>query len=79
MVAKSSRYYVGVNVKNNKREVFRSVTEPTEKSHGARYSYSIGPFRTKQGAEFMATYGRNNPHCQTVAEAERLAKIYAKK
>lgn len=38
------------------------------------YMYSIGPFRTRRGADFMAAYGANNPHCQCVADAERLAK-----
>lgn len=37
----------------------------------------IGPFRTVRGAEFMRQYGEGNPHCQTVGDAERLAKQYA--
>lgn len=67
------RYYVGMN-KGWKFEVFKSLVVPTAETHGAIYSGVIGPFQTKRGAEFMATYGQNNPHCQTVAEAERLAK-----
>lgn len=65
--------YVGI--KGSKREVFRSATKPTEESHGHQYVAVIGPFRTLQGAKFMATYGEGNPHCQTVAEAEKLAKV----
>lgn len=67
-----SRAYVGV--KNGKYQVFRSIFEPTRKSHGAKYTYVIGPFRTMRGAEYMAAYGRGNPHLQTVEDAERLSK-----
>jgi hypothetical protein len=66
-----ARIYVGV--RNGKYIVFRSAATPTRKSHGSRYTYVIGPFRTLRGAAFMATYGRNNPHCRSVDEAERLA------
>jgi len=54
--------------------VFKSATKPTEATHGHQYLAVIGPFRTKAGAEFMANNGWNNPHCQCVADAERLAK-----
>lgn len=64
--------YVGV--KNGKYKVFKSFYTPTRKSHGSRYTYVIGPFDTMRGAKYMADYGRGNPHLQTVADAERLAK-----
>ncbi len=64
------RIYVGVN--RYGREVFNSATVPTEQSHGHLYGATIGPFRTRRGAEFMAANG-NNPHCQSVADAERLS------
>lgn len=67
-----ARIYVGV--KGTSREVFRSVSTPTQKSHGEKYAAVIGPFRTVGGAKVMAQYGRNNPHLQTVADAERMAK-----
>lgn len=66
------RYYVGC--KEAAREVFQSENTPTEASHGRRYLAVIGPFDTKQGAEFMAEHGQGNPHCQCVADAERLAE-----
>ena len=66
------RYFVGCV--DAKREVFRSAEIPTWASHGRLYNAVIGPFRTKQGAEFMAKYGQSNPHCQCVADAERLAR-----
>ena len=67
-----SRYYVGL--KDGKREVFISIVAPTEKTHGYVYTAVIGPFQTRRGAQFMAAYGANNPHLQTVAEAEKHAK-----
>lgn len=59
----------------NTRVVFRNVLEPTPETH-PQYSAVIGPFRTVRGARFMAQFGANNPHCQTVADAERIAKDY---
>ena len=67
-----SKLYVGLN--GTKREVFRSQTEPTFNSHGHLYAASVGPFRTKRGAEIMALYGGNNPHLQCVADAEAMAR-----
>ena len=66
--------YAGVRVDNGKREKFRSAVHPTQDIHGQTYSYVIGPFRTARGAEFMRDYGANNPHCQHVSDAERLAR-----
>lgn len=70
---KRKRPYVGVS-STGARTVFRSDAEPTGRTFGAQYSYCIGPFRTILGAFVMATLGANNPHMQTVADAERLAK-----
>ena len=70
----SKRLYVGVNL--NSREIFWSGTSPLASTHGDRYIYVIGPFRTKAGAEFMRDYGDRNPHCRCVSDAERLARKY---
>lgn len=67
-----TRVYVGVN--GAKREVFRNVGTPTERTHGERYAYVIGPFRTARGAQYMRDYGIQNPLCQSVYDAETLAK-----
>ncbi len=40
-------------------EVFSSVATPTKKSHGSRYSYVTGPFKTKQAAVDNAQYMGN--------------------
>lgn len=64
-------FYVGLS--GTTREVFKSPTRPTEEVYGERYAAVVGPFRTRNGAEFMRKHGQNNPHCRNVAEAERLA------
>lgn len=66
------RYYLGLRFNPDVRQVFKSATVPTDRSHGAEYVACIGPFRTKRGAEFM----RDNPGpCViTVADAELRAK-----
>lgn len=72
----STRLYVGLT-KQGARKVFRTAKTPTQASHGDRFMAVIGPFRTVAGANVMAKYGRNNPHLQTVAEAEKMAKRQA--
>ena len=66
------KIYVGC--KGNKREVFRADFTPTFDTHGKLYAAVIGPFRTLRGADFMAEKGQGNPHAQTVADAERIAR-----
>jgi len=66
--------YVGLA--NGKREVFKSDNAPTYATHGAKYQAVIGEFKTMRGAKFMRDYGANNPHIQTVNDAEKLAKLY---
>ena len=67
------KYYCGLKTIGG-REIFRCADTPTREIHGASYLAVIGPFRTKRGAQFMADYGRNNPHLQTVEDAERISK-----
>ena len=70
-----TRPYVGIGP-DGKRKVFRSASKPEAETQGSIYSAVIGPFRTVCGAEFMAKFGAGNPHCQSVADAERLAADY---
>lgn len=67
------RFYVG-HSRKGADEVFKCEGAPTEYRYGHLYFAVTGPFRTKRGASFMARYGRGNPHCQTVSDAERIAK-----
>ena len=66
-----SRLFVG-GCKNGKREIFRSRETPTERTHGHKFGYVIGPFRTRAGAEIMAS-ANGSPLIQTVSDAERIA------
>jgi hypothetical protein len=65
----NNRWFLGLP----SRTLFTASAIPTNQSHGAKFAYVVGPFDTYRGALFMALHGRNNPHCQTVADAERLA------
>jgi len=69
------RPYVGIYPVSQTREVFQFDHVPTE-DDGLPYLYVIGPFNTIRGATFMANFGRSNPYCQCVADAERLSKLY---
>lgn len=68
------RYYIGVSGGAH-RTVFAFNGVPTAASH-PQFLACIGPFRTKKAAFFMALYGRSNPHCRTVQDAERLTAHY---
>jgi hypothetical protein len=69
--AAGEKYYVGISSQKPDWEVFTSVEKPTQEKFP--YNAVIGPFRTRRGAEFMAQHGRNNPHLQTVEDAERIS------
>jgi hypothetical protein len=69
----TKRYYVGVKGGPKfMHEVFLSAKTPIAATHGKKYLYVIGPFRTKAGAMVMAGSG-SSPLVQTVADAERIA------
>lgn len=70
------KIYVGIK-EGGSRDVFRALDKPTFETHGKYYLATIGPFRTRRGAEFMRDYGRGNPHCVCVSDAEQLARKYA--
>jgi hypothetical protein len=65
---------IWVGIKQGKREVFEYMRTPTKESHGEKYNAVIGAFASHAGAELMASpAGYNNPHIQTVDDAERIA------
>jgi len=66
--------YVGYGAFGMRCDLIRCADVPTAAEYGQRYGAVVGPFRTVRGAEFMRKHGDNNPHCRTVADAERLAK-----
>ena len=66
------KIYVGIK-SDLTREIFKSRSKPKQAFY-PQYTCVIGPFRTVRGAKFMAKYGKDNPHCQCVSDAEKLAK-----
>jgi hypothetical protein len=71
---KTRRIFLGIKA-DGTRETFRAADVPTFETHGERYRYAVGPFRTARGARFMRDHGAGNPHCRCVADAERLARL----
>jgi hypothetical protein len=69
------RFFVGLA--SGARSIFTSDALPTAESHGHPFGAVIGPFRTKRAAVFTRDFGANNPHCRSVADAERLASNHA--
>ncbi len=51
------RYYIGINLLNDAREVFAAIKPPTHRTHGKRYVAVIGPFRNVRAA----IWTRDNP------------------
>ena len=71
------KWYVGIHrLKPHNRFTFTTATPPTPEDY-PHFTAVIGPFVTKRGAIFMRDYGQGNPHCQHVADAEKLAKKFA--
>lgn len=66
--------FLGLDKKGGSGEIFHADAIPTFASHGGRYAAVIGPFRTLRGAAFMRDHGQGNPHCQTVADAEKISR-----
>jgi len=66
------KYWIGL--RQCKFKAFQSAETPTKETHGKEFSAAIGPFVTKRAALWAEKYGFNNPHFQTVNDAERLSK-----
>lgn len=66
------RYYIGL--KDGDRHLFYSDAPVTQEAYGILYNAVIGPFITKRAAVYMLQHGVNNPHLQTVNDAERISK-----
>lgn len=72
-MGKTMKIWLGYGI-DGKREVFKANYEPTHDSHGHIYEAVMGPFRTMRAALITRDYGKGNPHLQTVADAEKVAK-----
>jgi len=63
--------YVGI-AKSEKRVVFELPPEDSPEKDQARFRYVFGPFRTDAAARYFANFGRSNPFCTSVEDAERI-------
>lgn len=70
----SIKHYYMIRQQDRKVRILLSDTEPTQAPGDM---YAVGPFRTKRAAFLMGMYGEGNPHMQTVADAEHIAKLDA--
>jgi len=55
------RYYIGINLATDRREVFASVRRPTYRTHGKHYVATIGPFRNVRAALWVRDHGAARP------------------
>ena len=53
-------------------EAFQHAGNPTPETT-PRYTYVVGPFRTKRAAKWAEEFGARNPHFGSVADAERIS------
>lgn len=68
------RHFYGYKNDGSGAEIFKSNAKPSVESHGYLYAACVGPFKTNRAAIYMSNDGMNNPHCRTVADAERISK-----
>ncbi len=73
-MAKQLKYYVGVNLKSDRRQVFGAHARPTAASHGKHFSAVIGPFANLRAALYVRDKGFNNPQIRCPGDAEKLCK-----
>lgn len=69
------KYYVGINVKADRRQVFGVHGTPTAASHGKHFSAVIGPFSNLRAALYVRDRGFNNPQIRCPADAEKLCRV----
>lgn len=69
------KYYVGINVKADRRQVFGVHGKPTVRSHGKHFSAVIGPFKNLRAALYVRDRGFNNPQIRCPADAEKLCRV----
>ncbi len=70
-------YYLGKRPQGD-WALFAFHCTPTKETHGHLYTCAQGPFCTRLAARWFNRYGWGNPHVQTVADAERLAREAAR-
>lgn len=73
----NGRWYIG-HKRNGDLVALQTVHGDLESHFHGAYFALTGPFRTKRAALWAEKYGRNNPHFQCVADAERISKESSK-
>lgn len=68
------KYYVGINVKSDRRVVFAAHSKPTTRSHGKHFRTVVGPFTSQRAALYYRDRGFNNSAIRCPGDAERLCK-----
>jgi hypothetical protein len=68
-----TRFYIGRRF-DLSREIISTRTAPTKKSLGHKYIDCLGPFDTKDAAEYMCWVGWDDPNCKSTTDAEQLVK-----
>jgi len=71
------KYYIGIT-EAGEWLGFGSINTPTRESD-PEFVAIIGEFKTRRGQMWALKYGKNNPHFTHVNDAERFAKIDARK
>jgi len=70
------RWYVGVPARAGEGyKAFQCAYHPSRRKQGGRFSYVIGPFRSKRGALWAERFGFGNPAFYGVEAAERISKL----
>jgi len=69
------KYYVGITLKTDRRQVFSARGKPSPGTHGKHFSAAIGPFSNLRAAMYVRDYGFNNPQIRCPADAEKLCRV----
>ena len=68
-----TRFYVGRKF-DLSREIISTKTMPTKTTLGHKYIDCLGPFDSKDAAEYMCSTGWDDPDCKSITDAERIVK-----
>jgi hypothetical protein len=69
------KYYVGIAVKTDRRQVFGAHKAPTTATHGRHFNAVIGPFTSLRAAYYVRDHGANNPQIRCPDDAEKLCRV----
>lgn len=76
-VSRGTRAYVGQSLMTGKLAIFHSDVLPSERTHGDRFKFAIGPFETEAGARLMIKCIENRLFAVTIEDCEHFVRIRA--